>query len=235
MGHPTDGSFGAVVLGGFGNWLKTRPLVPELHRGEGRLLLMTREAGEQRGRLQPGREGGRAPTGLAAPRVGWGYPQRTCQAWGLGTWRRCRQMLSASSLCRDGAGSTAGTPSSPRTPWPPRGIPALPGTPPARPAARVSGARPGGLCWVPPSLSPAVGPGRPGGAVQPKGRAGALPITAHAGNPSLRRAGRLLLPSAEGGDAGLPWEPAPHPVPLWGDSDHPCPPTHTCPRSSASQ
>lgn len=47
-----------------------------------------------------------------------------------------------------------------------------------------------------------------GGAAQPKGRAGALPIAAHAGNPSSHRAGRLLPGAAAAwsrGDVGMLW------------------------------
>lgn len=174
--------------------------------------------------------------GLAAPRVGWGYPRQRCQAWGLGAWRRCRQTLSASSLCRDGAGSTVGEPHSPRTlilPWKSHRSwgPLLHTRSPKRPVQGWGAVQAPTLtlpgCWA--------GQAR-GGTVEPKGRAGVLPITAHAGNLSLCRAGCLLLPRAERGNAGLPWKPAPQPsLGIHGGFDHPCPPTCTCPRSRASR
>lgn len=117
--------------------------------------------------------------------------------------------MSASSLCRDGAGSTTSMLHNSHALILPQESHLSRG-PPAHPAQGQ------GAVLVPPLPSPTVRPGRPGSAVQPKGRAGALPITTHAGNLSLCRAGRLLLPSAEGGDARLPWELAPRP--LQGDT-----------------
>lgn len=169
------------MLGGFGT---RQPLVPDLHCREGRLLLMQPRA-RRAGRKTAAREAGRASVGLAAPRVGWGYPRQRCQAQGLGAWRRCRQTLSASSLCRDGTGSTVGEPHSPHTLILPRKShrswgPLLHTRSPKRPVQGQGAVQAPTLplpgCWA--------GQTR-GGAVEPKGRAGALPITAHTGNLSL--------------------------------------------------
>lgn len=68
-GRPTDGSFGAVVLGGF----STQPLMPELPCGEGRLLLIQLRA-RKAVRMPAAREGGRQ---------GWQHP-----GWNGGTHSR---------------------------------------------------------------------------------------------------------------------------------------------------
>lgn len=136
----------------------------------------SREEGcSQRGRHQAGNQ--------QAPLVVRGYPRWRCQAWGLepgeDSGRHCLLVLSAEmGLAAPPAHFTTHMPSpslrNPISSGDPLHI-CLPQCP----------AQGQGAVLVPPLPSPTVRLGRPGSAVQPKGRAGALPITAHAGNLSL--------------------------------------------------
>lgn len=137
----------------------------------------SREEGcSQRGRHQAGHQ--------QAPLVVRGYPWWRFQAWGLGVWGRFWEALSASS-CRcllvlaalPSCCATHTLSSSLRNP--------ISSGDPLHTHLPQCTAQGQGAVLVPPLPSPTVRPGRPGSAVQPKGRAGALPITAHAGNLSL--------------------------------------------------
>lgn len=201
-----DGSFGAVVLGGFS---MQKPLVPELPCGEESLLLIQVRARKAARKPAAREEAGRAPTGLPAPRVGSRHPRWAAGThgggaghgvWepGKGAGRCCLPAPSAGTgLAALPAHSAAqhppgnpGSPGDPRMPeCPSQGWRAMQGPTLALPSCQARQAR--------------------GGAVLPKGRAGVLPMAAHAGNPSLHRAGRLLLPSTDAGDTGPLWELTP--------------------------
>lgn len=170
---------------------------------------------------------------------GWqhpGYPWRRCQARGSGAWRRCRQALSASSLCRDRAGSTAGMLHSPRTLILRRESrlsrgPLLHARPPKRPV-QGQGAVRGPTLTLPGCQARQA---RRCGSAQGKGWS--APYHHPRWEPILTQSRAPAAPQRKGGRCGAAVGVGPPPcLSPWGHggSDRPCPPRRACPRSRAS-
>lgn len=182
-------------------------------------------------------QGGRQQAGhQQAPLVVRGCPWWICQAWGLGAWGRFWQALSASSLRRDGAGSTASMLHSSHALILPQEFHLFRG-PPAHQSTLAPSARPGG-CAGPTLALPdcQAGQARQCGSAQGKGWS--TPYHRPRWEPVLMPSRAPAAPQRQGGrrEAAVGAGPPPHPSPgQHGGSDCPCPPMSTCPRSEASQ